>query len=161
MKRLLFLTILILIFFLTDALFFNFMNIWIRPHFLLLLVIFVTSYAGIRYGLFVAICAGILKDSMAIEFFGIHIFSYCLCAYATVLIKKYFYELDAGVSRLLTIFAMSLLNGTVACIFISNLKEWDFSEAFLLFIVPEVVATTVLGMFIYSQLRRCVLKLSV
>ena len=56
---------------------FNYVHPWVTPNFLLLLIIFVNLWLGIRFSLFAAVVAGLLKESFSTDFFGFHIF---ICA---------------------------------------------------------------------------------
>ncbi|MFH1360889.1 MAG: rod shape-determining protein MreD [Candidatus Omnitrophota bacterium] len=159
MRKPLFLTFALVVFFAAEFLLFNLFGSWFRPNLLLLLVIFANSIYGIRYSLFVAFAAGLLKDSFSAGIFGVHIFAFVLCAYATTLIKRYFYELEIGLSQILTTFLISLLNGlTVYCILLIN-ENINFIQAVQYVILPNVILTTLVSVFIYKGLRQCASKL--
>ena len=162
MKRILTIAAITAAFFITEFVLGNFFGYWFKPNLLLLLIIFIDLHLGVRYGLFVAILAGLLKDSFGAGIFGINIFSFILCVYITTLLRRYlFYQVEFGFLRILMAFLMSLFNILVAYA-LSSLFGWiDFFQMVVFVLLPEVLATTAVAAFIFKWLKLCVLKLSV
>ena len=162
MRKIFLITAITFIFFLIEFVFSNFFGCWLKPNFLILLIIFVDLHLGIRYGLFVAILAGLLKDSFGIGVFGVNIFSFVLCVYVTTLARRYFfYDVEFGFLRILMAFLMSFLNIVVSYILNSMFSRIDFYQMLIFVMLPEVLATTLVASSIFKGLKRCVLKLSV
>ncbi len=148
-------------FFFLEFLFFNFFGRWLHPNFLILLIIFINSYLGIRYALLVAIVGGLLKDSFSVGVFGVYLVSFIFCAYVSTLIRRYFYELEVDILRILTTFLISALNGLIVCMLYAACGTVDFASALRHLILPEVLITTLIAIFTFNELKKCVLKLSV
>src|SRR3989338_6900085 len=79
MKRALVLVGIALVLFLAEFIFVNFFTTAFKPNLLILLIIFVDLHWGSRWGIFAAALSGILKDSFAGGFFGMHTFAFILC----------------------------------------------------------------------------------
>ncbi|MBU1997618.1 MAG: rod shape-determining protein MreD, partial [Candidatus Omnitrophica bacterium] len=101
MKKALIIIVLTFLCFLLEFLIFNIVGRWFMPNLLLLLVIFFNLYLGIRYSIFTAVCAGLLKDSFCASVFGINLVSYVVCAYMVTFLKRYIYHAGSKSSRLL------------------------------------------------------------
>jgi len=161
-NRLLTLTLLTFVFFLTELVCMNFFGRLFVPNLLILLVIFVDLHLGVRFGLFVAVLSGILKDSFGAEALGVNLSAFIFCVYITTLLRRYFfYDMEFGFLRILMAFLMSLLNVLVVYLLISLYRRFVFLEVISFIIVPQVVATTLVAAICFRILKRCVLKLSV
>lgn len=123
------------------------------PNLLLLLIIFVNLWLGIRYSIFTAVVAGLLKDSFSADFFGLHILVFIMCAYATTLFARYLYQRGSTFSRLLLVACIVLLN-----FFLEFILHWGtpgISSAFSRILVPQFVLTLLLMEFVFQNLRLC------
>lgn len=161
MRKLLLITGLALFFFAIEFLWVNLLGGWFKPDLLLLLIIFFNLSLGIRYGLATAFGAGVLKDSFGASVFGIHIFSFVVCAFMMIAARRYLFHSSVYSLRIFLAFLMSLLNVVVVFTLNSFFLPLDFKEAFCFVMVPEVLATTLAAGFTFRQLRTCVLKFSV
>ena len=151
-------TVLTFVFFLVEFLLFNLLGNWFQPDLLVLLIIFSDLFWGIRYGLFSAVLGGVLKDSFSSHLFGTHIFSFMVCAFATIIFRRYLFQASPYALRILLAFTISLLNSFLLYILNSMFSLLDFSEVFYFVIVPNVLVTTLVSGFTFRHLKRCVLK---
>lgn len=147
---------------------------WFSPNLLIILVIFFTLSRGIRYGLVAALLAGLLKDSFSVKVFGLNIFSFITCAYLTIFIKRYIYQTGSNASRILMVFLISLIYVGIQYMLhvmftcarqgippLSGLASIDFAEMFAYILLPEVLATTLVTVFVFERLKQCALRLFV
>lgn len=134
---------------------------WIRPNILLLLIVFINLFRGIRYSLFTAFIAGFVRDSFSIHAFGIHIFSFVLCAYITTFLKWYFYRAGSGRFRVAMVFLVSSINVYVTAFLMMMFFPVSFKEVFLHVYLPEVMVTTAVTPMVFNYLKRCALRYSV
>ena len=160
-RRLVFLVLATFLVFCVEFILFNLFGQWFHPNLLLLLIIFAHSYYGVRYGICVALMAGLLKDSFSLDPFGIYILSFLICIYGISLIKKYFYELEAVISKIVTAFSISVLYIFTLYAFISFFSSVDFRGSLALNMIPEVVVTTLVSIFVFKKFKLCALRLSV
>ncbi len=148
-------------FFLVELLIFNLVGRLFIPNLLLLLIVSFSIFFGIRYGLFTAVLAGVLRDSFSTDHFGLHIFTFILCAFATILLKRYIYHRGSPFSFFLLTFLISLINIVTQFVLGIMLGQIDFYQMIRFVLIPEVVSTIVIANFVFYQLRTCVLKLFV
>jgi len=158
MRKIIFILIAVFVFFLGEFLFVNTLSPWIRPQLLLLLIIFIDFSAGIRYALLTALCAGLLKDSLGVGPFGIHMFCLVLCTYATTFLRKYLYVSGFMFPRFVLV--ASILGIYFICQYLlrSIFVPVSFVEAFKTIFVPETVATLVVMNLVFFHLKKCALK---
>lgn len=149
------------LFFTLEFIWFNTIGPWMAPNFLLLVVIFFTLSLGIRYGIFTGILAGLLKDSFSIGYFGLNIFSFIFCAYMTVILRRaIYYHTNIGLGRLALTFIILLWNGVINISLRFIFSNIHLGEAFEFILFPEIASTLIVSVFVYDQLKACVLKLS-
>ena len=161
MRQIGLIAIIAFIFFLIEFSLFNFFGSWLRPNLMILLIIFFTLYTGIRYGLVAAILGGLLRDSFGIGIFGLHMFSFTVCAYLTVIIKKYLYQVETGFLRTYLAFIITILNILIIYGMLSMISPVNFYQMVVRIMIPETLATTLISIFVFNKLNQCVLKLSV
>ena len=161
MRKIFLITILSSLFFATEFLWVNLLGNWFKPNLLLLLIIFFNLSLGVRYGLAAAFLAGLLEDSFGASVFGVHIYSFVVCAFMMVVARRYFFHASVYSLRIFLAFLMSLLNALLVFALNSIFLPLDFKEAFCFVMFPEVLATTLAAGFTFRQLRTCVLKFSV
>ena len=153
---------LVVLFLLAEFLLSNVFGRLFKPELILLLVIFFDLYSGVRYGFFVAFLGGFLKDSFGTGSFGVVLFSYVLCVYATTLIKKYlFYEIEFGFLRVFITVLVVLFNAIMIAFLVSFLSGQEGRLAVFLNLLPGVLTTSLLSPFVYKFLKECVSKLSI
>lgn len=151
----------ILLFFLIEFFIFNMLNRWLMPDLSLLLTAFVTLYFGIRYGLFTAILAGMLQDSFGISMFGVNLFSFVVCAYMTVIIRKYVYHLGPSAARLVLIFFISVINVAIHFVFYLTFGVVHIGQTFQFILLPEVLTTLLVTPLVFQELKKCASRLYV
>ncbi len=161
MRKILLITILALLFFLIEFLFFNLLGSWFKPDLLVLLIIFSDLSFGVRYGLFTAFLSGVLKDSFSSHLFGIHIFSFVICAFMTIVLRRYLFQTNPYSLRILLAFTISFLNAFLLYVLNSMFLPLDLYEAFYFVIVPNVLITTLAAGTTFRNLRKCVLRFCV
>ena len=123
-----------------------------------LLVIFFNLAFGIRYSIGTALGAGLLKDSFSAGVFGVHTFSFMVCAYLTAVLRQYIYHAGSPLSLATLVFLICLLN-----IFIHYLLRLMLGAAYLLgsvqfIFIPEIILTVLLANITFRHLKKCVLK---
>lgn len=161
MKKIFAISAITLFLFLIEFVLANSLGRWFKPNLLILLVIFIDLHWGSRWGVYVAILSGLLKDSLGPGFFGVNIFSFVLCVYVTTLTRRYLlYNVEFGFLRILMAFLMSLFNVVVVYILNSLFFTLDFTQVLVFVILPEVLITTLAAAFVFKELKKCVLKFS-
>ena len=161
MRRLIVITLLVFAFFLLEFLVFNLAGGWLKPHFLILLIIFFNLYLGVRHGLYTAVLAGALKDSFSSTFFGLNIVTFIVCAYLTTFLRKYVYYRGSRLSRLLLVFFICLADFVCRLVLHAILGSLDVGGAFKFVLLPGLVTTQLITTTTFQQLKRCVSKLFV
>ena len=161
MRKILFITIFAFLFFIIEFIVFNMIGRWAMPNLLILIVIFVNLSFGIRYGLFTAVLAGVIKDSFSTSFFGINVFSFVVCAYMTTILKRYFYDKHSRSSRLLLVFSICLINVLVHFVLYIMFGVVDIIQTFQYILIPEIFTTLIVTAYTFRQLKKCVLRLFV
>ena len=161
MRRILFLGTITFFLFLVEYVFAQIFGRWFKPNFLLLFVIFTNVFFRTKYSLFVAVFAGILKDSFNTSNFGIYIFSFVFCSYAVTAIRKYFYQVETGYLRVIVAALLSFASAGFIYFFVLAENATPVSEAMFFAILPEFAATSLLAAYTFDRLKICVSKLSV
>lgn len=161
MRKILLVPICVLVFFLAEFFLFNLAGRWFMPNLLLLAIIYFNLVFGIRYSIFTAVLAGILKDSFSTDIFGLYIFSFVLCAYMTTVLKRYLHYVASRRSRLLLVFSVTAINIAVHLCFHMMLGKIYAVQVLKFVFVPEILTTLVVTSFIFIQLQKCVSKLFV
>ena len=158
MRRILLVTLLVFMTYLAEFFLFNSLGSWFKPDFLILLVIFLNLYFGIRYSIYTAILAGILADSFGAPPFGIHIFSFVFCAYGTTFLKKYLYHMGSSAPRLLLILCVILVNEFTHFFLYLMLGKAGVFYGLRDVLWSGVFLTLLAANYFFKFLRQCVLK---
>ncbi len=160
MRKILLIIFFIIFFAVMEFILFNVFGPWCMPHLLLLLIIFVTLYFGIRYGLVAAFLAGIVKDSLSVGIFGTSIFSFVVCAFMSAILKKYLYHTRSYGSRLFLVFCVSIVDLSIHAVlyFYRMGGISDFEHIPLSFFLPALIATLLLTTTVFYRLKLCVSK---
>ena len=161
MRPLIFITLAAILSFSLEFIFFNLFNRWFRPDFLLLLVIFVSLYWGVRYGLFTAVFCGLLSDSAGTNVFGMHLFSFVVCVYFLAVLQKYVYTHGSRRSKVLIVFLVCGLNVFVEFVLMNVFQRVGFWETLWFVYFPEMLVTTLAATMVFQFFKRCVLKFSI
>jgi len=159
MRKIIFIALTVFVFFLIEFFLFNFGGRWFMPNLLLLVIIYFNLAFGIRYSIFAAVFAGIFKDSFGAGIFGVHIFSFVLCAYMTTILKRYLHYVASRRSRLLLVLCVTIIH--IAGYFCLQLivRKVNMVAVLTFVVIPEILTTLLVTSFIFAQLRKCVLKL--
>lgn len=157
MRRILAVIFLVLVFF-SAELVFHFFGYFFKPNLLLLLIMFFNFYFGIRYGILSAVLAGALKDSFSAQFFGMNCFAFIVCAYAAVILKRYFFHMSISSFRLLLIFSTVIIYNLSFFFLSLRFVPLSAGEMLRFVLIPELISTLMITPFILDQLKRCALK---
>ena len=161
MRKIILVPACVLIFFLAEFFLFNMAGRWFMPNLLLLAIIYFNLAFGIRYSIFAAVLAGILKDSFSTGVFGLNIFSFVLCAYMTTVLKRYLHYVASRRSRLLLVFFITVINILAHFCLRAMFVKVDTAQIFKFVFIPEVLTTLIATSFIFTELKKCVSKLFV
>jgi rod shape-determining protein MreD len=126
-----------------------------------LAIIYFNLVFGIRYSIYAAVLAGILKDSFGADIFGVYTFSFVVCAYMTTVLKKYLHYVASRRSRLLLVFFIILINIVIHLVIRAVFTEIDFVSALKFVFVPEICTTLLVTSIVFTELKRCASKLFV
>ena len=132
---------------------------WFMPNLLLLMIIYFNWAFGIRYSIFAAVLAGVLKDSFSTSIFGINIFSFVLCAYMTTVLKKYFHHVTLRWSRSLLVVSIVIIHITANFFLQMMFGSVDAVQIFKFVLIPEILTTLIVASFVFTQLRKCASRL--
>jgi len=160
MRKVILIALVVFSFFLIEFFLFNMGGKWFMPNLLILVIIYFNLAFGIRYSIFAAVLAGVLKDSFAIGTFGIHISAFVLCAYMTTILKRYLHYVASRRSRLLLVFCVTVIHVITLLGFQLFFGKVNVVQIFPFVFMPEVLTTLLVTSFIFTQLKKCVLKLS-
>ena len=159
MKRILAIAILIYLAFLAEFVLYNAFGSWGKLELMLLGVIFCNLYWGIRYSIWSAFCAGVLKDAFSISPFGTHILVYITAAYLTTWVRSNFYQPGSRFSRMMAVFFVLAGVFVLETLMRMRLSEVRVSEAFVFIFLPQAVMTMLVATFMFHGLRAAVVKL--
>ena len=153
MRQILIIPILCYLFQLFEYCCFSLFGRWGDPHLMLLLVIFFYLYSGIRFSLWAALCAGIMKDCFSTMPFGTYIFSYMVCACLAVFIRKHWYERGSSLSKLMMVFLLTVVHALImAFLFKMVFEDVQWLDVLRSVWIPEMLATMVVALFVFKRL---------
>ena len=161
MRRIVIITCFVLLFFIIEFFLFNLAGWWLKPHLLILLIIFFNLYLGVRYGLYTAVLSGLIIDSFSSSIFGLNLVSFIIDAYMTTFLRKYIYYRGSRLSRLILVFIILIIDFCCRLILHAMLGNFDPSGAFKFAFLPGLIVTLLLTTTIFQQLRQCASKLFV
>ena len=159
MRRFIVVVILVYICFVIESALSNGLGRWFKPDLMIILIVFFNLFRGVRTSLLVAFLGGLLKDSFAVEVFGMHIFSYMVSAYLTSIVKMYIYQPGSRASRLLMVCLVYLIYITIQYFLYEMFFSMDFREVFFNVFIPEMLATSLVTLYVLEKLRQCVSRL--
>lgn len=125
---------------------------------MLLVIIFCTLYWGIRYSLWSAVIAGLLKDAFGIEPFGTYLFIYIAAAYLTVWIRQNVYQPGSRFSRAVVAFLVLVTFFVLEFVLHTRTFEVRWAEAFSFIFVPQTVVTMTIVTVVFQNLRDLAVK---
>ncbi len=119
----------------------------VKPDLLMVSVVFVSIFLGVRQALFFSIFAGILKDALSINAFGINTLLFPLSSFLIINLSKKV-SLDNNLIRMASVFIIMLINDVITrliFLFLGNFISWGiflrtaFMESlYTAFILPLV-----------------------
>jgi len=151
----------VFLFFLAEFFLFNVVGRWFKPNLLLLLIIYFNLAFGIRYGILGGVVAGLLKDSFGVSVFGLHICAFVLCAYLTIILKRYFHYLGFYWTRILLVVFVTMFYVMVQFGIRLMFGMSDIVNVVCYVFIPELMITLIVAPVVLKYLRKCVLKLFV
>ena len=160
MRKIILIALTFFVFFLIEFFLFNLGGRWFMPNLLLLGIIYFNLAFGIRYSIFAAVLAGIFKDSFGAGVFGVHIFSFVLCAYMTTILKRYLHYVASRRSRFLLVLCVTITHIMGYFCLQLFVGKVNMVDVLTFVVIPEILTTLLVTSFIFAQLRKCVLKLS-
>ena len=153
MKRIAVIVVLAYFCFLLENALYHAFGAWGKPELLILLVVFLNLYLGIRYSIIAALIAGLLKDSISIAPFGTYLFVYLAGAYVTTFVRWYFYQPGSRFLRALVAFAVvsacCLVQSAVTLM--EHPLRWE--EVVLSILIPQLATTMIAATFVFLRLR--------
>ncbi|MEI6437872.1 MAG: rod shape-determining protein MreD [Candidatus Omnitrophota bacterium] len=154
MKQILLIPLICYLALLMEFTLFNLFGRWGDPHLLLLVVIFFNLYSGIRFSLWSALWAGVLKDCFSTMPFGTNIFAYVVCAFVSLAVRRYCYERGSNVSRVWMVFcvvtAYTVVMGLTHKMAFDDVQWLDVWGSLWL---PEMLITGAVAIFVFDRLR--------
>lgn len=145
--------------FLIEYLLFNAFGIWFRPDLLLLLVVFFNLYSGIRYSLYAAFWAGLLRDSFGVTPLGMSIFIYISCAYLTTYLRFHFYQPGSRMSRLWVVLVTLILANLLRLVFGVMLWKVPAGDMLEVIVWPEFCITMMVTTYVFEKCKQAALAL--
>lgn len=159
MQRFLFISAIVLVCFYIEYVCSVFFGKWFSPNLLIILVVFFNLFRGIRYSFYVAIMAGLLKDSYGVKVFGLNVFAMVFCAYITSHIKLRFYHAGVSSSRVLIVFIITSIFLLVQYVLNLMIVIIPFSHALTCVLIPELFATLIITPYALRKYKQCALRL--
>ncbi len=158
-KRVLAIAVLMYIAFLAEFVLYNAFGSWGKAELIVIAVVFCNLYWGIRYSLWAAFVAGVLKDAFSTEPFGIYLFVYIVAAFLTTWIRQNLYQPGSRFSRAVVTFFV-LLGIFILEMFI-HMRSYEvrLPEAVAYILVPQMALSMLLVTFVFHSLRDMVVKL--
>lgn len=128
---------------------------WILvPHFLMVLIIFVTIYAGKKYGIMYGFLFGLLFDVVYTEIIGIYLFMIPLIAYIIAWVMKIL-QSNIIVTSFVALFGVALLElGVYEMNFLIQLTDMNFSDYINLRLLPTLLLNLIFIMIIAFPLKK-------
>lgn len=160
-KRLFAIAAAVYFFFIAEFVLYNTVGMWGKPELLVLAIIFCNLYWGIRYGIWAAVVAGLLRDAFGIQPFGTYVFIYIAAAYLTTYIRKNIYQPGSRFSRAMAAFLV--VTGCFILEIVLRLRQHEvrLPEAVCFILMPQLVTTMVAATFVFQGLRNLAVKLKI
>ena len=161
MRKILFILVFAITFYLIEFVLFNTFGIWFKPNLLLLLVIFSNFAFGIRFSIIAAILAGMIKDSFSTGIFGINFLSFIICAYLVTFLMRFIHVRGRAAQRLLLVFYIVSANVFLQYCFYSIFIKTHPGIVFRSVLLPELLTTLIVANTTIRFLKICVSRLFV
>ncbi len=153
MKRFLIVLISVYIFFLAEFFLFNIFGRWGKPDLLLLLIIFFNLFLGVRYGLFCAFAAGVLKDAFSPDPFGTYMLLFMMSACLATILRRNFYQPGSRLSRLMVTFGVVFIFILAEAVLKSMANDIHGFAVLRHIFIPEMMTTMLIATFVFIQLK--------
>ncbi len=161
MKKIIFVILLTLVFFLGEYFIYNLCGNLFHPNLIVLLLIFLHVRIGFSYSLLAAFVGGVLKDSFSAGPWGSYLFTFVVCTFFITLLKSFLYQKGYAFSRLTMSASLSLVSvGLVYWLYL-NKGVLNTPQNFNHILLSEVLSTTFLSFFTFHRLKQCALQLFV
>ena len=160
MRKILIIPITVYVAFLLEYMMYNFLGIWFKPDFLLLLIVFFNLYSGIRYSLYTAIIAGLLRDAFGVSPLGMYVFIYVVCAYLATFIRLNFYQPGSRLSRLWVVLITLMLSNILRVAFGSMLWKLPLVDIMMSIVWPEFCVTVLVTTAVFEKLKKMELTMN-
>ena len=135
---------------------------WLKPDFMILVVIFFNLYLGIRFGIIAAVFCGIFKDASGVAPFGTYILVYTAGSYVTAFVRRYLYQPGSRASRVLVAFFVVvgcfIVQAVLALMpdahsYSSNTGyEVRLPELLFYILLPQLLTTMIAATYVFEQL---------
>ena len=158
MKRVSAITILMYFAFLGEFILYNAFGAWGKPELMLLGIIFCNLYWGVRYSIWAAFVAGILKDAFGIGPVFTYVFIYIAAAYLTTWVRNNLYQPGSRFSRMVV--AFFVLAGVFILETVVHMRFFEVrtGEAVVFVLLPQILMTMVVATFVFHGLRDGVVR---
>lgn len=153
MKRILIILGLTYLFFLLEFLMFNAFGRWGKPNLLIILIVFLNLYLGIRHGLICAFMAGFLKDAFSTQVFGVYIFLFMASAFLATILRRNFYRPGSRLSRLVVTAGVLTFFFLFQAVIYSMDMDLDLHGSLQYVFLPELVSTMICATYVFRQLK--------
>lgn len=161
MKKMIFIFLSIIVFFMCEFFLYNLVGLWFVPNLLLLLVVFLAIYDDLRISIIAAVCGGLLIDSFGFGPISLNAVSFVACAFLTSALMKYIHHSGSRRSTLLIVLIVVIVNFLIHYAGMLTFSRIRLSEALRYVLLPEGLATMMVSLSIFKELKKCALKLSV
>ncbi len=138
---------------------YNAFGSWCIPQLMLVAIVFCGLYWGIRYSIWAAFVAGVLKDSFGMEPFGTYLFVYIVAAYLTTFVRNNLYQPGSRFSRAVVTFFVLVGVFILETLMHMRLFDVDLQGAFMYIFIPQIVATMVVVTWAFHFLRDIAIRL--
>ncbi|MBB6445876.1 rod shape-determining protein MreD [Bacillus benzoevorans] len=126
----------------------------IVPHFLLILILFVTIYVGRKQGIMYGFLFGLFFDVVYTEIIGIYLFMIPLIVYIIAWVMKIL-QSNIFISSIVTLFGVTLLElGVYEMNFLIQLTEMSFSDYVNLRLWPTLIMNLIFIIIIAFPLKK-------
>ena len=131
----------------------------IAPNLMIIIVAAFGLMRGKREGMYIGFISGLLIDIFCGFYLGIYALLYMYVGYLTGLFQKRFYPEDIKLPLLLISASDFITNVIIYIVLFLTRSRYDFGYYFMRVIIPELVYTMVITIFLYLLLLKINQKL--
>lgn len=128
---------------------------------MVLVFIFCNLYWGIRYSVWAAVSAGVLRDAFGIGPFGTYVGIYIAAAYLSTFIRRNWYQPGSRASRLFLTFLVLTAIFILEVLLRMRMIDVRLPEALGFIFIPQTAVTLIVATFIFHWLRDLVVKFKI